>query len=50
MEHKAIHPFLYSCTGHSRYFTKGYNKDLSVMLFISPSSKFFHVLLKNNWS
>lgn len=41
MEHKIIHPGFYSCTGDSSHFTKGYSKDLSVMLFISPSGKFF---------
>lgn len=50
MEHKTIHPVLYSCTDNLSHFTKGYNNDLSVMLFISPSGKFYQELLKNNWS
>lgn len=48
MEPKPIHSVLYSHVADFSHFTKGYNKDLSVMLFINPPGTFFKPLLKNS--
>lgn len=50
MEPKPIHPVLRSHAADFSHFTKGYNKDLSVMLFINPPGTFFQLLLKKNCS